>query len=395
MPAGVIAALGVSQIIGYGTLYYSFSILAPEMARDFSWPLEWVFGALSLALLAGGFMSPWLGRWIDRFGAGRVMTAGSAMASLSLVICALAPEKYSFVASLVIIELTANFVQYGAAFALLVQIQPQAAQRSITYLTLIAGFASTLFWPITTTLHAHLSWRDVYLVFAGLNLLICMPLHAWLSRRLKRRAKADAHLKAARPVIGCLEPRFRMAGFLAMVTGLSLQSIISSAVLVHMVPLLSGLGLGAKAALVGALFGPAQVASRFTNMVLGKNLSAVNLAIISAAFMAGSVLVLFTLAPSLGGAIGFAVIYGLGSGLFSITNGTLPLMLFGSDGYGQLQGKVLSARLTVSAVAPFAFVVMMRLLGLGGSLLIIALLGLASIASYLAIARMVRSSSAS
>ena len=77
-----IAALGLTQIIGYGTLYYSFGILAPAMARDLGWPEEWVFGALSIALLTGGLIAPWSGRWIDRFGAGRVMTAGSVTAVL-------------------------------------------------------------------------------------------------------------------------------------------------------------------------------------------------------------------------------------------------------------------------------------------------------------------------
>ncbi len=137
-PLIAIAALGLTQIIGYGSLYYSFSILAPDMARDLNWSSEWIFAALSLALLIGGLAAPLMGTWIDRFGAGRIMTSGSAIAAAALVACAFAPGKVAFVAALIGIEIASNLVQYGAAFALLVQIRPRVAQRSITYLTLIA-----------------------------------------------------------------------------------------------------------------------------------------------------------------------------------------------------------------------------------------------------------------
>ncbi len=107
-PIAAIIALGITQIIGYGTLYYSFSILAPDMSRDLGWSSEAVFGALSAALLIGGLMAPALGKWIDRFGAGRIVTAGSAIAAAALVACALAPGRISFVAALIGIEAASN-----------------------------------------------------------------------------------------------------------------------------------------------------------------------------------------------------------------------------------------------------------------------------------------------
>ena len=181
LPLGAILGLGVTQIIGYGTLYYSFGILAPDMAHDFGLGVEWIFGALSAALLIGGLVSPWLGRWIDRFGAGRIMTVGSTAASLALMACAAAPNSPTFVGSLIAIQVAAIFVQYGAAFALLVQMSPNTASRSITYLPLIAGFASTIFWPVTTALHASLSWQQVYLVFAGMPTNDSVAISIWFN----------------------------------------------------------------------------------------------------------------------------------------------------------------------------------------------------------------------
>jgi MFS family permease len=389
LPIGAIMALGVTQIIGYGTLYYSFSILAPDMAASLAWSHEWIFGVLSIALLVGGLTAPWLGVLIDRVGAGRVMTIGSAVAAAALVACAYAPGKSTFVAALIAVEVAANLVQYGAAFGLLVQLRPAVAQRSITYLTLIAGFASTIFWPVTSFLHGQLSWQNVYLLFAAANLLVCLPLHAWLSSGLTRSRKQAAS-SPTQPVLGVLPISCRRAGFLLMTTAFALQYLASSAVLVHMVPLLSGLGLGATAALVGTLFGPSQVASRLINMVFGRNLDALHLAMISAGLIPAGALLLAMTAPSITGAVIFAVVFGMGNGLLSIVTGTLPLALFGSEGYGKLQGKMMAARLIVSALAPFVLAVALERFGISPSLGGIVVLGILALALFAVLGRVRR-----
>lgn len=384
-PLAAVAALGITQIIAYGTLYYSFSILAPDMAADLGWSKEWVFGALSVALLVGGLAAPWFGRLIDRHGAGRMMTAGSLLAAAALAACAAAPNGAVFVAALITLELASNLVQYGAAFALLVQLQPHVAARSITYLTLIGGFASTIFWPVTSALHRQLSWQEIYLVFAGLNLVVCLPLHGWLSAGLARSRAATS--AAPVPVLGRLPDDRKRTGFALMVAGFALQSLVGAAILVHMVPLLSGLGLGASAAFIGTLFGPSQVVSRLINMGFGRNLSPVVLAVIAAALMPLGVAVLALTAPSVAGAMAFAILFGLGNGLLSIVSGTLPLHLFGSEGYGRLQGKVNAARLVVSATAPFALAFGMIWIGVVPSLFVAIAAGALAILAFLMIQR--------
>lgn len=390
----VIAGLGLTQIVGYGTLYYSFSILAPAMARDFGWPVEWVFAALSAALLSGGLVAPWAGRWIDRYGAGRVMAIGSLAAAVALVLCALSPVGFVFVPALVAIEIAATMVQYSAAFPLLVQRQPQTAQRSIVYLTLIAGFASTIFWPVTTALHTVLTWQEVYFVFAGLHLLICLPIHAWLSRPVRdRKDRMDGQARPAPPppsVEGSLPPAVRRAGIIVMATGFALQSFVNSAVLIHMLPLLGVLGLGLAGVMVGTLYGPAQVMSRFINMMFGKTLPQDMLAMISAGMMSVGLAVLVLAAPSVPGALAFAVLFGMGGGLQSIVSGTLPLALFGSGGYGAMQGKLMSVRLIVASMSPFAFALMMERIGAHWTLGFAAVLAAGAVVAFLAVGRMAR-----
>ncbi|QND54505.1 arsenite efflux MFS transporter ArsK (plasmid) [Phyllobacterium sp. 628] len=381
----VVAALGLTQIIGYGTLYYSFTALAASMAQDFHWPQEWVFGAFSISLLAGGLAAPLAGTWIDRHGAGKVMALGSIGAAVALVACALAPNPILFAIGLMAIELASTFVLYNAAFALLVQINPTTAQRSITYLTLIAGFASTIFWPLTSALHATLSWQQVYYVFAAIHVGVCFPIHFWLASLSKTPKTAQTGTVVKHAVEGSLPAHRRQSVFVLMVSGIALISFIDAAILIHMLPMLTALGLGSASVLIGTLFGPAQVASRLFSMLSGDRIQPLGLALISALLVPVSICVLLLSGSWIAGALLFAVVFGLGAGLASIIQGTLPLALFGSHGYGQRVGKATAIRLIATSGAPFAFAFVMQHLGARTSLIISAVLGLVAVATFAAI----------
>ena len=378
-PASAIWALGLTQIIGYGTLYYSFAILAPGMAADFDLPEHWIFGALSVALFVGSLLAPTAGRLADRYGAGRVMCLGSAAAALALVAAALSPNAAAFVAALVMMELAACFVLYATAFVAIVQLGDTGASRSITHLTLIAGFASTAFWPLTTALYAELSWREVYVVFAALNLFICLPVHFWLMRLHRPAVAVAAPAEKApasdeRPV----DPRRRTSAFLLMMGGFAAAGFVLSAVLLHMVPLLTALGLGTAGVLVATLFGPSQVASRLINMVFGGRLPQTVLAVIATGLLAAGITLLLVGAPNVAVIAFFVVLFGLGSGLVSIVGGTLPLEVFGREGYGRRVGWMSAARQFTSAFAPFVLALMMARFSVPlslATLLVVSLLG--------------------
>jgi predicted MFS family arabinose efflux permease len=399
-PAAVIWALGLTQVIGYGTLYYGFSILAPAMALEFDLPEEWIFGALSASLLAGGIVAPVAGHWADRFGAARLMAYGSVFASLALISCALAPDGWLFVAALIAIEIAASFVLYSTAFAAIVQIGGQNAQRSITHLTLIAGFASTLFWPLTSTLHHHLEWREVYFVFAALNLALCFPLHIWLARLSPAPAGKIEHHDAPQKSPDQHDGRAngRSAVFFLMLAGFAIEGFVLSSVLVHMVPLTAALGFGTAGVFITTLFGPAQVLSRFINMIVGGGLRQTSLAVIATGLLLLGLCVLLLTMPWVTGGLVFVALFGLGSGLLSIVGGTLPLELFGRKGYGARLGWVTAARQLSSSVAPFGLSMMMALGGAATALWwlsAVAMLGIAAFAAIALISRLTGTAEAS
>jgi predicted MFS family arabinose efflux permease len=374
-------ALGLTQIIGYGTLYYSFSVLAPSMGQDFGWQTDWVFGVFSASLLVGGLPSPWIGRWIDRYGAGRLMTLGSIGAALALIACALATNGIYFAIALGAVEFASAFVYYNAAFALLVQLNPQTAKARITHLTLIGGFASTIFWPLTAALHQQMTWREVYFVFAATHLIVCLPIHYWLTRLSFRQRQAVGTV-AATVVEGILPKERVRSGFALMVSAFALLGFVNTSTLIHMLPILTAYGLGNLNVLVGTMFGPAQVASRLFSLLSGNRLEPLSLAIISAALMAGALAILLMSGGWLVGALAFAIIFGLGSGLQSIAQGTLPLALFGSQGYGERVGQSTAIRLIASSAAPFVFAFMTHRLGVSLGLGICVVLGCLAIGLF-------------
>jgi predicted MFS family arabinose efflux permease len=392
-----VIGLGVTQITSYGTLFYSFSILAPVIGQEFGQTREWLFAAFSGTLLIGGIVSPWSGRWADRFGAGRVMMLGSLAAALSLVLCAFSSGWWMFASALVSTGIATPFILYNTAFAVLVQIDPQLAPRRITYLTLMGGFSSTLFWPLATAMLNSFSWREIFLFYAALQLVLCFPIHFWLSRMTRRSQKVTSEgpaLPAVSGVSGSLPQSSRRVALVLLATGFSLTSFALSSMLVHFMPVLGALGLGASAVFVGAMFGPAQFASRLLNMLLGGRFSAMTIAIISTAMipLAFMMLLLPSSVPLIAGAVLFAILFGMGSGLNSIVQGTLPLALFGNQGYGEILGKITSSRLIVSSVTPFIFAFLLEQSGPAAALGVVALIGVAGVLTFLAVAGLVRRS---
>lgn len=378
--AWVIAGLGLTQVVGYGTLYYSFSVLAPAVAPALRWSVEGLYGALTIALLAGGLLGPIAGRWADKYGAGRLMTAGSVVAAGSLVIAGVAPNAVTFSIALIIGELASAFVLYSTAFAAIVQ--AGGDQRTITYLTLIAGFASTVFWPLTDALQHALGWQNTYFVFAAMNFVLCLPVHAAIARLARKdqpHRSADDTTPGQRPKLGGTRFALMLAGFLT-------EGFVLSAVLFHLVPVLKDLGLGASGVLVTTLFGPAQVLSRLVNMIFGKDLRQTTLAVLAACALPLGIVILLPTAPSIWGACLFAVVFGLGSGLTSIIGGTLPLELFGRNGYGARLGWIGSARTFASALAPYALALLLGRVGTETGLWIVAASAAFGIAAFGALA---------
>lgn len=363
LPLRAIIALGVTQIIGYGTLYYAFGVMALQLTAQLSVSLPFAYGAFSLALLAGGAVAPFAGRAMDKHGARRVMAAGSVAAALALVALSQATGAVTMVAALVLVEVVSAVVLYDAAFAALAQAAGAAgARRAITLMTLIGGFASTVFWPLTLILMESIGWRGTYLIFAALHLLICLPLHLSLARQDTANTDRDSA-----PATDALLPVARQGqAMFWLAIGFSLAGVVLSALTVQWVPLLQATGLSAAAAVAaGALLGPAQVGVRIIDLLFGVRRHPMTMALVSACLLLAALGLLMLMPTGLAGAMVFACVFGLASGLNSIVRGTVPLALFGAAGYAARLGMLAGLRLASGALAPFALALALAHLGAG------------------------------
>jgi hypothetical protein len=192
-------------------------------------------------------------------------------------------------------------------------------------------------------------------------------------------------MAARQAVAGVLAPSERRFGLVLCSIAFALLGFALSAMLVHMVPLLTTLGLGSGAVLVATVFGPSQVLARFVNMLFGRDLSPTTLATMSALAISAGILALLFAGSSLPGAIAFALLLGLGSGINSIAQGSLPLWLFGSEGYGSLTGRMAGVRILTSATAPFIFAALMARASPAVALGTAATLGVAAMLCFMAI----------
>ncbi len=363
-----VVALGLTQITAWGTTLYALGVLGKPIAADTGWSQSIVFGGLTVALLVSGAASTTVGRWIDEHGGQLVMSAGSVLIALGLVLLSRVTHPYAYLAAWAFLGLAMRMNLYDAAFAALVQVTPSRGRRAISYLTLFGGFASSVFWPIGYELDTHYGWRATLLVFAAINLVLCLPLH-WFG--LARREPEDTAHAAARDAVAAPAdaPLEGAARTLAMVLfGLigAATAVVFGALAVHLVPILEATGLQlATAVFLASLKGFAQVAGRIWEIVLARNLKPLDLGRISIVFLPLSFVVLMLGGASFWTALAFTLLFGVSNGLVTIVRGAVPLALFGAKGYGEVLGILATPYLLLAALSPAAFALIVERWGYG------------------------------
>jgi len=349
-PWRAVSVLGVTQIIAWGTIFYSPVLTAPLIVRETGWSLSFVMGGFSLGLLIAGLVSPFVGRSIDRYGGHVVMTIGALVSALGLFALAQARDPAAYLAVWVLLGAGLGASLYDPAFATLGRIFGAAARRPITYLTLAGGFASTAGWPATHLLIQSVGWRGAYVVYAVLMAAVCAPLYAFALPRSRASVDAPADGTAAQPA--ALLPPHGLA-FVLVTAAFTAYAFVPSALSAHLLAIFGRAGIDAATVVfIGTLFGPAQVAARLTELAFGRNIHPlmVGRAAVALLVLAFALLALFGISTPL--AAIFAVMFGAANGLITITRGALPLALFGADGYGRMMGRISGFWLVMQSAAP-------------------------------------------
>ncbi|HEX6959152.1 MAG TPA: MFS transporter [Ferrovibrio sp.] len=362
--SSVVLALGIAQTLGWGSTYYLPAILAAPMARDFAVSTEAVYGIFSAAMLLSAFIGPMVGQRIDRFGGRQVLSLSSLVFAAGLGLTGLAPNIVLYGLGWMITGLGMAMGLYEAGFATLTAIYGSSARNAITGITLLAGFASTICWPISALIEAEWGWRAACLTWAAAHLVIGLPIHRLLipttlaAERLAPAPEPDA--AAAPPAAG--EESLFSRPMLLMAFAFAVTWITSTAMAAHLPRILEMAGASrAEAVTAAALVGPAQVAARFLEFSLLRRLHpllSARLATITHPI--GAALVLLFGAPA---AYLFTILHGAGNGVMTIAKGTLPLAIFGPVGYGRRQGWLAAPTRFGQAFAPLIFALLLERFG--------------------------------
>jgi hypothetical protein len=337
--------LGINQMLSWGMTFFLPAIVAGPVGVTLGQSAFRVLGAFSWALLVAGAGAPKVGKWIDRRGGRGALLTSIVVMAAGQVVLAFAPNLAVWYLGWTIIGAGMSMGLYDAAFATVGGLLGQDAGPSITGITLVAGFASAVFWTLGSVLIGVVGWRGLLLGYAALMLLVNLPMVWLLVPPAPPRPRQDDLADDVPRAPGRLRAMVLLGAFF------SLRWFITSMIAVHILSLLQGINLTeAEAVGVAALIGPAQVAGRMLEYVIGPRIDLLIKARVGALlFPVGAGLLL------LGGpyaATGFALLYGMSNGILTINRGTLPLALFGPAGYARILGWLAVPVLLAQATAP-------------------------------------------
>jgi MFS family permease len=376
----VVCVLGVTQILAWGSSYYLLAVVAAPIAKETGWSLPWVVGGLSIGLLVAGAVSPRIGRTIDDHGGRRVLAASALLLAAGLAALGLATSLAAYLIAWIVIGAGMGAGLYDAAFGTLGRYYGESARGTIATLTLFGGFASTVCWPLTAWFVTALGWRGACFAYAGLHLVFALPLYLAFLPRIEPRPRQAHDAVSTSPQAPVLAPDQR-APFLLLASVITLASAVTAVVSVYLVVILQARGLELAAAVaLGALVGPSQVGARAIEIALGRYYHPVWTMIAAMGLMSAG---LFLLAAALPLAALPLIFYGAGIGIKSIARGTVPLALFGPDGYASVIGRLALPSLLAQAAAPFLVAFLLE--GRGSALTLWTLAGLSAAAFVMAV----------
>ena len=342
----VVTALGVTQILAWGSTFYLLAVLAPYIARDTGWTYDRVVIGVSVGLLVAGIVSPRVGRYVASHGGRPVLAIGALLLAAGLALLGAAPNFPLYLVAWAVIGAGMGAGLYDAAFSTLGNIYGSNARGAIAAVTLFGGFASTVCWPLSAYLVQSLGWREACFAYAAIHLAVSLPIHIFALPRGRRviatagDAKAPVHLQPGERSI-----------FAVLAVVVTIGAAILSIVGTHLLPLLQARGLDLALAVgLGTLIGPAQVGARVIEMFAGRHYHPAWTMIASTTLLAVAAVMLFTGFPIVALAI---VLYGAGNGIGTVARGALPLMAFGPDRYPVLMGRLALPLLIAMAVSPY------------------------------------------
>lgn len=352
----VILLLGTTQTLAWASSYYLPAILADPIAEELGMSSTWFFAAFSAALVISALVGPRAGRTVDAIGGREVLAVSNVIMAAGLVALSLAHSQTMLWAAWLVLGVGMGIGLYDTAFAALGRIYGLEARSAITGITLIAGFASTVGWPLTAWGASALGWRETCMAWAAAHIVLGLPLNLLLPRPANISTSPNVEEK----VQVALDRTMIILGF-----AFAASWMVVAAMAVHLPRMLEAAGATTvQAVAAGALIGPSQVGARILEASLLKRFHPMVSARLSVALhpIGAGILALFGAASA---SAPFTVLHGAGSGILTIARGTVPLAMFGPDNYGYRLGVLGAPSRVAMAAAPLLFGILIDWYGAG------------------------------
>jgi MFS family permease len=350
-----VAALSLTQLIGWGATFWLPAVTGPAMATDLGMALPMVMAGPTIMLVVMAAISWPLSAMFERHGARPIMILGSLLGALGLLVMGLANGPIPYALAWMIFGLAGASMLTTPAQIAVTEIAGDKARQALSMLILAGGLTSAIIWPLTGLLQAQWGWRVTTLIFAALMLLVCLPLH-WTT--LARRPREKSAAKATSETIPIDRPRFALLAICFAANG-----FVTWGFALTIIILFEAAGLDHASALAAAAFiGLAQWGGRLVDVLGARRWSGFVTGLVGAALFPVSFIVLL-LTSSFTGALLFAVLYGIASGITAVTRATLPLQIFPKDAYARASAQLAVPLNLAFAAAPPAFTAIMTSAG--------------------------------
>ena len=387
----LVFCLALGQTAGWGTTYYMPSVLAPALARDLGLDATGIYLGVTIMVGLGGLAAPLAGRLLDAHGAARFLPVGPLAIGLGHLLIATIPTVAMWYAAWALFGVGMAFGLTLAVNTFLSRFVGRAARRQIGIVALLAGFAPTLFWPLTAVLEARYGWRGTLAIYAGLELLLILPLQLWIGHVWPDRIAIPDDEDGGsqdQPAPAPLSPRTRTIAIVAMVIAFTTQGFASWGLPVHVITLFQTLGLDhASAVGVAAASGAATIAARGLEVGLGHRLHPLTTTGLAIAVLAPMLALLGSPVDPLTSAWIFILVWSGANGILGVLRVTLPLYLFGAHTYGTLMGRMSLPQNLSFAAAPAVFAMVIEASGPQAALSMAILASLTALVAAIVLAR--------
>ena len=330
--------LAVTELISWGILYYAFTVLMVPMQAEFGWSAGAITGAYSLSMLVSGLAAPMVGRWLDGHGPRGLMTAGSVFGVLLVLAWSRVETLAGFYLIWVGIGLACAATLYEPAFTTIAQWFRQGRSQAMLLVTILGGFASTVFMPLTGWLTDRSGWRDALVTLAVILAVGTVLPHALVLRPAPVQAGRRTTPNAGASPAATFGEMMREPVFVRLSVAFFLQTTTSIAVAVHLIAFLVERGTDATfAAWAAGLIGAAQVAARIFTTIFERRFSIISLTAMMFAFQVLAI-VMLVMWQTPAGIVTAVVFLGMGRGAITLLRPSLVMVFYDVSRFGSVNG---------------------------------------------------------